>query len=154
MQRKQHVLGTLIKASLCAILALGIAAQARAEDKKADPTGTWTWTGAGRGGNPGPEMSLKLKADGDKVLAKFKTLVTNYLPIENPDAPLKNPEPKTEPSLFTASLTALLRKDMADDQKKWNGEKQQGRQDREGETESERNGEPVSRDWEAKRKTS
>ena len=60
MQRKQNVLSTLIQASLCAILALGIAAQAKAEDKKADATGTWTWTGPSRGGNPGPEIGDSL----------------------------------------------------------------------------------------------
>jgi len=39
----------------------------------------------------------------------------------DPDAPPKNPEPVTEPSLFQPVLPLVSRKEMAGDQKKWNG---------------------------------
>jgi hypothetical protein len=60
------------------------------------------------------------KDDGDKIAAQFRAAVTAYLPVTAGE-PSKYPDPATEPSLFQASLTAQLRKDMAADQKKWNG---------------------------------
>jgi hypothetical protein len=57
-------LSTLIKASLCSILALGFVSSLQA----ADATGTWTWMQQGRGGG-GTEtkITLKLKVDGEKL---------------------------------------------------------------------------------------
>jgi hypothetical protein len=66
------------------------------------------------------QVKTVTKADGDKVLAKFKELVPAYLPVD-PESLSKNPDPIGESSLFPASLTVQLRKDMAADQKKWNG---------------------------------
>jgi hypothetical protein len=60
------------------------------------------------------------KADGDRVVAKFKELVPAYLPID-PEATTKYPDPVAEATLYPVSLTARLRKDVAGDQKKWNG---------------------------------
>src|SRR5205823_2538924 len=67
MQRKQHILPSVIKVVTCAILALGVVTQTQAEDKKADPNGTWTWTMPGRNGGPERKMTLKLKTEGDKL---------------------------------------------------------------------------------------
>lgn len=65
--RTQTVLASIIA---CAVLALGSVAQAA--DKKTDVTGTWSWTQQPRGGNANPDAAprkstLKLKADGEKV---------------------------------------------------------------------------------------
>src|SRR6187397_3173465 len=65
MQRKQHILPSLIKVVTCAILALGVVAQIQAQDKKVDPN--WTWTMAGRNGGPERKLALKLKTEGDKL---------------------------------------------------------------------------------------
>ena len=47
---------------------------------------------------------------------------TNFSRVRNSTTNVsKNPEPITEPTLFQAGLTARLRKEMAGDQKKWNG---------------------------------
>ncbi len=63
MQLKQNALKSLMRAGLCATLALGAVAV-----YAADATGKWTWTGAaGRNGNPGPTYTLELKADGKKL---------------------------------------------------------------------------------------
>ena len=71
MQRKQHGLISLIKVAACAVLALGVAAQVQAQDKKADPNGTWKWTQPGRNGGPDREFSLKLKLEGEKLTGKL-----------------------------------------------------------------------------------
>ncbi|AWM40733.1 hypothetical protein GobsT_07290 [Gemmata obscuriglobus] len=65
------------------------------------------------------------KSDGEKVWRKFKELTDRHLA---PDGSQENgrsfgavAEPKGDPPTFGASLTAHLRKEMAADQKKWNG---------------------------------
>jgi hypothetical protein len=49
------------------VLLTGAVLQARADDKKVDPTGTYTWTMPGRNGGPDRTNSLALKLDGDKL---------------------------------------------------------------------------------------
>jgi hypothetical protein len=56
---------TLIKTTLCAVLALGFLVQANAEDKKVD--GTYSWAMPSRNGAPERKMTLKLKTEGDKL---------------------------------------------------------------------------------------
>jgi hypothetical protein len=56
-------LATLIKVSLCSILALGFVSSLQA----ADATGTWSWTQAARGGGADTKITLKLKAEGEKL---------------------------------------------------------------------------------------
>jgi hypothetical protein len=58
-------LSTLVPIAAALLFFVGITA--RAEDKKADPTGTWTWSMPGRNGGPDREQTLKLKAEGDKL---------------------------------------------------------------------------------------
>jgi len=69
--RTQTVLASFVT---CAIFALAAAPELRAADKKADVNGTWSWTMQGRGGGQGGnanatprKFTLKLKADGDKL---------------------------------------------------------------------------------------
>ena len=54
-----------------AILVMGVLIQARAEDKKADPTGTYLWTVPGRNGGPDRTNTLALKLEGDKLTGKL-----------------------------------------------------------------------------------
>src|SRR4030095_16615113 len=65
MQRRQHILPSLIKVVTCAILALGAVTQIQAQDKKVD--GTWTGRPPGRKGGPERKSTLKLKTEGDKL---------------------------------------------------------------------------------------
>ncbi len=88
------------------------------------------------------QVKTVTKADSDKVQLKFKELAAKYLPADAPklpkgdsalpdaDAPVfvraaiqpaKTPEPATDPTTFSAGFTAHLRKEMAGDQKRWNG---------------------------------
>ena len=54
-------------ALLGAALLTGTIIQAQAQDKKVDPSGTYVWTQAGRNGGPDRTNSLTLKLDGDKL---------------------------------------------------------------------------------------
>ena len=53
------------------ILATGILVQARAEDKKIDPSGTYSWTFPGRNGGPDRTNTLTLKQEGNKLTGKL-----------------------------------------------------------------------------------
>lgn len=54
-----------------AILAAGVLAQARAEDKKVDPSGTYIWTVPARNGGADRTNTLTLKLEGDKLSGKL-----------------------------------------------------------------------------------
>jgi hypothetical protein len=54
-----------------AILVMGVLVQARAEDKKVDPTGAYIWTVPGRNGGPDRTNTLALKLEGDKLTGKL-----------------------------------------------------------------------------------
>ncbi|HZL80264.1 MAG TPA: hypothetical protein VFC17_15630, partial [Candidatus Limnocylindrales bacterium] len=54
-----------------AILIIGVLVQARAEDKKVDPTGTYVWTVPARNGGPDRTNTLALKLEGDKLTGKL-----------------------------------------------------------------------------------
>ncbi|MFZ0827625.1 MAG: hypothetical protein WAO02_09410 [Verrucomicrobiia bacterium] len=54
-----------------AILVTGVLVQARAEDKKVDPTGTYVWTVPARNGGPDRTNTLVLKLEGDKLTGKL-----------------------------------------------------------------------------------
>jgi hypothetical protein len=66
MQSKSKIMASVLRAGICAAIALGAVAL-EAQDQKVDPNGTWKWTMPGRNGNPGPEFSLKLKATGTNL---------------------------------------------------------------------------------------
>jgi hypothetical protein len=57
----------ITKILLGAVLLTGTIIQAQADDKKVDPTGTYIWTQAGRNGGPDRTNTLTLKLDGDKL---------------------------------------------------------------------------------------
>lgn len=56
----------LFKTTLCVVAGLLLAVGASAQDKKVDPNGKWTWTSEGRDGNLRTN-SITLKLEGDKL---------------------------------------------------------------------------------------
>ena len=57
----------LTKTLLGAALLTGTIIQSQAADTKVDPSGTYIWTQAGRNGGPDRTNTLTLKLDGDKL---------------------------------------------------------------------------------------
>jgi hypothetical protein len=114
---------------------VGLIGTARAEEK-ANPTGTWKWT-VNRGGQS-REMTLKLKLDGDKVTGAIVGRDGKDKAIE--DAKYKDGE---------VSFTVTRERDGKKFTSKYTG-KVSGDTIK-GKTEFERDGQLMSRDWEAKR---
>ncbi|MBI3848952.1 MAG: hypothetical protein HY298_01490 [Verrucomicrobia bacterium] len=141
MQNKQP-LTSLIKYAACATLLLGAVVLAQAEDKKVDPTGNWMWITPGRNGGPDRTNTAKLKLDGDKVTG---TITSPARGGTTTDTTIE--EGKLAGSDISFKAT-----------REFNGNKftlkYSGKVTAEtikGKVEFERNGEPQSRDWEAKR---
>ena len=137
----QRLLTSVLQAAVCVVLALSL--QARAEDKKADPTGTWSWTTPGRNGGPDRKSTLTLKLDGEKVTGKLSSPgrqggAANETEIQ--DGKLKGDE---------ISFTVIREFNNNKMTIKYHGKV--SADSIKGKSESERNGEPQSRDWEAKR---
>lgn len=108
----------------------------QAEDKKADPTGTWKWTVTRN--NQSRDVTLKLKLDGDKLTGSMPGRDNTEVAIA--DATFKDNE-------IAFSVT-----------REFNGNKfttkYKGKLDGDtikGTTESVREGQTRTRDWEAKR---
>ncbi len=64
-----------------AVLVLGMAPLARAQDQKSEATGTWRWSQEGPGGQI--EFTLKLKQDGDKLTGTITGFGGEESPIED-----------------------------------------------------------------------
>lgn len=127
----------------CALIALATTAAARAEDKKADPTGTWTWSTPGRDGGEARKSTLKLKAEGEKLTGSVATPgrqggEVREVQIEN--AKIKGDEVSFDVTREFGGnkMTAKYSGKIAGDTIK-------------GKVETERDGNTRSRDWEAKR---
>ena len=138
-----NTLRSLLTHAFCVVLALGFAAQTRAEDKKADPTGNWTWTMPGRNGGPDRKITLKLKAEGDKVTGKIGMPTRDG----NRETDIKEGKLKGDELSFNVvrevngnTMTSKYKGKVTEDTIK-------------GKMEFERNGEAQTRDWEAKRAT-
>jgi len=105
-------------------------------DDKANPTGTWKWT-VNFGGQE-REMTLKLKLDGDKLTGSMPGRNGQETAIE--DGKFKDGEVsfkvtrERQGNKFTIKYTGKVSGDTI-----------------KGKTEFERDGQPQSRDWEAKR---
>ncbi len=105
-------------------------------DDKANPTGTWKWTAMR--GNQARESTLKLKLDGDKLTGAMIGQNGQETPIE--DGQFKGGEVsfkvtrERQGNKITTKYTGKVSGDTI-----------------KGKIESERNGQPQSRDWEAKR---
>ena len=133
---------TLSAFVLSAVIALAFTPQAKAEDKSADVTGTWTWTMKGRQGGPDRKMTAKLKMDGNKVTGKLSSPGRDGQVRETE---IKDGQVKGDELSFSItremngnSITTKYSGKVAGDTIK-------------GQTEFERNGETMKRDWEAKR---
>jgi len=144
MQRKQHILPSLIKAVTCAILALGFLAQIQAQDKKVDPNGTWTWTVPGRNGGPERKLTLKLKTEGDKLTG---TLSAPGRGGQASDTAIADAKLKGDEISFTVTREFNNNKFTSKYNGKISGDTIKGK------IETERDGQTNSRDWEAKRDT-
>lgn len=138
MQRKHYVTTSLLSLAACAFLALSAAST-----QAADATGTWTWSRPGRNGGEAQKMTLTLKADGEKLTGSVSS------PGRQGAEPRKTEitDGKVKGDDISFSVT-----------REFNGNKMtmkySGKVSADtikGKTESERNGETQSRDWEAKR---
>jgi len=124
----------LFAAALVVTLAGSVGAL-RADDK-ANPTGTWKWTVMRN--NQSRETTLKLKSDGDKLTGAMVGQNGQETPIE--DGQFKDGEVsfKVTRERQDNKITTKYSGKVSGDTIK-------------GKIESERNGQPQSRDWEAKR---
>lgn len=141
MKYKQP-LTSLIKYAACGTLLLGAVVLAQAEDKKVDPTGTWMWTTPGRNGGPDRTNTLKLKVEGDKVTGTITSPArggtTTDTTIEEGKVTGSDISFKATREFNGNKLTFKYSGKVSADSIK-------------GKVEFERNGQPDSRDWEAKR---
>jgi hypothetical protein len=124
-----------------AILLTGVLTQAQAQDKKVDPTGTYIWTQAGRNGGPDRTNTLVLKVEGDKLTGKLT-------------APGRGGAAADVAITDGKVAGAVVSFDVVRDNNgtsttnKYSGTLADG--SIKGKIDSERNGQPQSRDWEAK----
>jgi hypothetical protein len=147
-RKRKYLMKRSLVTLACAVALLGTAFLTQAADKKADPSGTWTWTApGGRGGGGGGQTrtnTLKLKVDGDKVTGTIsggggrQGGAPREIDIE--DGKLKGDEVS-----FKVTRTFQDNKIVQKYNGKVSGDSIKGKM------EFERNGEPQSRDWEAKR---
>lgn len=137
--KRSTFLGTLLKWTACAALALSFSAQIQA----ADVAGTWSWTRPGRNGGPDVKTTLKLKVDGDKVTGTVTAPGRQGNPgreVEITDGKVKGDDVsfsvvrEAQGNKFTTKYSGKVSGDSI-----------------KGKTEVERNGQSNTRDWEAKR---
>ena len=127
-------LTAIVQLAVC--LALAPALVAKAEDKKADPTGTWKWSMTGQGGQT-RESTLTLKMEGDKL--------TGSLAGRNGDTAIANATLKGDEIYFEVTREFNGNKVTSKYNGKISGDSIKGK------IESTRDGQPQSRDWDAKR---
>jgi hypothetical protein len=135
MQRKQHILASLLTLATCAFLTLS--AQA------ADPAGTWTWSSPGRGGGEPRKTTLKLKVEGDKLTGNVS--MPGRQGGQATETAISDGKVKGDEISFTVTREVNGNKFTAKYNGKVTGDAIKGK------IESERNGQTQSRDWEAKR---
>jgi hypothetical protein len=124
-----------------AILVMGILIPAQAQDKKVDPTGTYIWTMPGRNGGPDRTNTLVLKLDGGKLTGTLAS------PGRGGQAP---PRDISDGKVTGSDISFCVTRTFNDNTitNKFSGTLADGTI--KGKMEFERNGEPQSRDWEAK----
>ena len=130
----QRILTSLL--SLAAVVALTAGISAQAQDKKADPTGTWKWSFTGQNGQT-RETTLKLKLEGDKL--------TGTISGRGDDTAIEDAKLAGDEISFKVTREFNGNKVTAKYSGKLSGDSIKGK------TETERDGQPRSRDWEAKR---
>lgn len=103
----------------------------------ADPNGTWTWTFSTQGGQDF-ELSLELKQDGEKLTGKLSLPTGDSIDVK--EGSFKNDEVAFNVEFERNGQVRIM--------------KYKGKVDGDtikGKTERERDGEVMTRDWEAKR---
>jgi hypothetical protein len=139
MKRALTTIIPLLTLATCTFLTLGAVSQAQA----ADATGTWTWTRPARNGGQAQKMTLKLKADGEKLTGSVTS------PGRQGGDPVKTEisegKIKGDEISFTVTREINSNKMIAKYSGKVSADTIKGK------VESERNGQPQSREWEAKR---
>ena len=130
------------KILLGATLLMGAMIQAQAQDKKVDPTGTYIWTQAGRNGGADRTNTLVLKLDGDKLTGNVTAPGRGGAAAAATDI--------TDGKVTGAEVSFNVVRTFNDNTmtNKYTGTIADG--SIKGKIESERNGQPQSRDWEAK----
>jgi hypothetical protein len=132
-----------VKIVMGAVLMTGILTQAQAQDKKVDPSGTYIWTQAGRNGGPDRTNTLVLKLDGDKLTGSLTPpgrggAAAAATPISDGSVTSTNIMFNVVREFNGNSMTNKYSGAIADGSIK-------------GKVEGvNRNGDPTSRDWEAK----
>lgn len=129
----QRTATALLQLTACLLLALGLSAQAA---DKNDPTGTWTWSVPGRDGNT-REVTAKLKLDGDKL--------TGSISGRQNDTNIEDGKLSGDQISFKVTREFNGNKIVQKFSGKIAGDSIKGK------IESEREGQPTSRDWDAKR---
>lgn len=130
----QRNLTSIIQLAACLVFALAF--QAVAADKKNDPTGTWKWSFTGQNGQT-RETTLKLKLDGDKL--------TGTVSGRNGETAIEEAKIKDDVISFQVTREFNGNKFTQKFNGKISGDSIKGK------IESERDGQPQSRDWDAKR---
>ncbi len=133
----QRILSRAVQLLACLALTFTLTTTAKA----ADATGTWTWTTPGRNGGPERTSTLKLKVEGDKLMGTINGR-QNQDDIKISDGKVSGDEVS-----FTITRefngNTMVQKYAG----KISGDSLKGKI-----TGKNRDGEEVSRDWEAKRK--
>lgn len=129
----QRFLTSLLQLTACLVLATGLA---QAADKKNDPTGTWKWSFTGQNGQT-RETTLKLKLEGDKL--------TGTISGRESDTAIEDAKLTGDDVSFKVTREFNGNKVTMKYNGKISGDSIKGK------IESERDGQPRSRDWEAKR---
>src|SRR5437667_9253047 len=130
----QRILTPAIQLVVCLCFAPGILA--RAEDKKADPSGTWKWSFTGQNGQT-RETTLKLKLDGEKL--------TGTISGRGGETAIAEAKVKGDEISFQVTREFQGNKMTQKYNGKLSGDTIKGKM------EFERDGQAQSRDWEAKR---
>ncbi|MFO1498590.1 MAG: hypothetical protein U1G07_09390 [Verrucomicrobiota bacterium] len=144
--KRQYILGSMLGTLACALLALSAVTRVQAADeKKADASGTWTWTVPGRDGGPGRQSTAKLKVEGDKLMGTVSS--PGRQGAEPRETAIENGKVKGDEISFTVTREFQGNKFTQKFMGKVSGDSIKGK------IESERNGQPMSRDWDAKRST-
>ena len=129
----QRTLKLTTQLAVCLLFTLGITASAA---DKADPTGTWKWSITGQNGQT-RESTLKLKVEGDKL--------TGTISGRGGETAIEEAKIKGEDISFQVTREFNGNKVVTKYNGKIAGDTIKGKM------ESQRDGQPQSRDWEAKR---